>query len=266
MAVTDIGAGPPVVFLHGNPTWAYLYRHLIGALAPEYRCLAPDYLGFGRSEKPSGFSYAPQAHAAHIEALLNQRVDGDVTLVLHDWGGPIGLSFALRHPERVRRLVLFNTWGWAHDGDPWIQAFSHLAGGPIGRVLIRRANAFARWIVPLAVADRSRLAADALRAYADPLDTPERRAPSWVFPRALRTAAPWLRRLWARRRRLRGCEVLIVWGTRDPAFGSPRYLRRWTALFPDATVHRLPVGHYVPEEAGPSLTPLVRSFMEATAA
>ena len=262
MAYTDVGHGPPVLFLHGNPTWAYLYRHLIHALADDHRCVAPDYLGFGRSAKPLDFSYRPRDQAAHIEALCNDLALDDLTLVLHDWGGPIGLSFALRHPERVRRLVLFNTWGWPHDRDPWITAFSLLAGGPVGRVLIRRYNAFARWILPLAFADRGRLSAEALHAYADPLDTPERRMPSWMFPRALRSETDWLRSLWARRDRIRHHPTLIGWGTRDPAFGADRYFRRWATLFTDATVHRFDVGHYVPEEAGADLAPLVSSFLQ----
>lgn len=269
LAFTDVGDGPPVVFLHGNPTSAYLYRHLIDALAPSRRCIAPDYLGFGRSDKPAArppsFSYRPPDHATHVEALLNHLDLDDVTLVLHDWGGPIGLSYALRHPERVRRLVLFNTWGWPHDRDPWIGAFSRLMGGPIGRVLIERYNAFARWVVPLAFADRSRLSEAAFHAYADPLDTPARRHPSWVFPHALLADTPWLRALWAHRHRLASHPTLICWGTRDLAFGAERYLRRWTDLFDRATVHRLPVGHYVPEEMGSELGPLVQDWLDANA-
>jgi haloalkane dehalogenase len=264
LAYTDVGDGPPLLFLHGNPTWAYLYRHLIRGLAPSYRCIAPDYLGFGRSEKPADFSYRPPDHADHIAALCDRLELSTLTLVAHDWGGPIGLSVAVRQPERVRRLVLFNTWGWPHDGDPWIQAFSLLAGGPLGRVLIRRYNAFARWLLPLAFARRARLSDTAFRQYTDPLDTPERRMPSWIFPRALRTDAPWLRTLWSQRHLVRDRPVWIGWGMRDPAFGAARYLRRWTTLFPEAEMHRFHAGHYVPEEMGPSLVSPVRAFLDRT--
>jgi len=261
MAYTDVGRGKPVLFLHGNPTWAYLYRHLIGALSSEVRCIAPDYLGFGRSDKPAGISYRPRDHAARVDALVHHLDLQDITLVVHDWGGPIGTSLATRDPDRFRRIVVFNTWAWPLDADPWIGAFSRLAGGSLGRVLIRRYNAFARWVVPLAFADRTRLSANAFRAYVDPLDTPDRRMPSWVFPQALRTETDWLRAIWSHRHRLRDLPALILWGTRDPAFGAQRYLQRWTSLFDAPRVHQLDVGHYVPEEAGPEIVPQVRRFV-----
>jgi len=115
LAYTDVGTGPPLVFLHGNPTSARLYRHLLRELAPDYRCIAPDYLGFGRSAAPRAFSYRPSAHATLVETLLRDLDLSEITLVLHDWGGPIGLAYALRHPDTVRRLVLMNTWA----APPW---------------------------------------------------------------------------------------------------------------------------------------------------
>ncbi len=263
MHFVDEGQGPPIVMLHGNPTWSFLYRHLIGALAPNYRCIAPDYIGFGLSDKPADWSYRPPEHAAHVEALITQLGLEDITLVVHDWGGPIGLAYATRHPENVRRLIVTNTWMGPLDGDPWITLFSRLLGGSVGRVLIERFNAFARVVLPLAFADRRRLDPMAFRHYLKPLAYGSRTG-SWVFPRALLGETDWLRALAARREQLAGIPALIAWGLRDPAFRPP-YLRPWQALFPDATVHRLPVGHYVAEEAGPDLVPLVRDFLKATA-
>jgi len=259
MAYTDIGTGLPLLFLHGNPTWAYLYRHTVADLCRSYRCVAPDYLGFGRSDKPAGASYRPPAQAARIDVLIQRLELRNLTLVVHDWGGPIGLSHALRHPGRISRLVILNTWMWPHDRDPWIGAFSRFVGGPVGRRLIRHHNAFARWGVPLGTT-RS-LSREEIDAYADPLDTPERRMPSWVFPRALLRETAWLRALWRHRYQLRDLDAIIVWGTRDPAFGAKRYLQQWTSLFPNAPVHRTQAGHYVPEDLGPGLARRVRSFL-----
>lgn len=253
---TDEGEGPPMAFLHGNPTSAYLYRHAIAGLSDAYRCIAPDYLGFGRSDQPLDASYRPPAQAARVEALFQHLDLRNLTLVVHDWGGPIGLSYALRHPDRVARIVLMNTWLWPHEADPWISVFSLLAGGAVGRVLIRRYNAFARLGLPLGTARR--LAPETLRAYSAPFDTPDRRMPTWVFPRALRTETPWLRSLWQQRRTLRSMDATIIWGRRDPAFGAMRYLSRWTELLPNATVHVTNASHYVPEDLGPDLANLIR--------
>lgn len=262
MHYVDVGAGAPVVLLHGNPTWSFLYRRLIRQLMTSHRCVAPDYIGFGRSDKPSDpATYAPPAQAARVEALITRLGLRDITLVVHDWGGPIGLSYALRHPERVRRIVITNSWLWPLHDDPWIASFSRLAGSRLGRILITRYNAFARFILPLAFADRSRLSDAAFRHYLAPLATPADRIGSWVLPRALLNARSWLSALWADRHRLADVPMCIVWGLRDPAFRT-RHLRRWTAAFPQACVHPLPnVGHYVPEEAPQAFGRAVAAFL-----
>ncbi|NBB72842.1 MAG: alpha/beta fold hydrolase [Bacteroidetes bacterium] len=265
MHYVDEGDGPPVVLLHGNPTWSFLYRRLIRDLSPNYRCVAPDYIGFGRSAKPADATYAPSAQAARVEALITQLGLQDITLIVHDWGGPIGLSYALRHPARVRRLVIANSWMWPLHDDAWVSLFSRLAGSPLGRLLITRYNAFARVILPLAFADRSRLSQRAFRHYLAPLATPSDRMGSWAFPRALRSETTWLGSLWRRRAALKALPLLIVWGLRDPAFGM-RHLQRWADAFPHARIHPLPdVGHYVPEEASATFARFVQIFLDDTA-
>ena len=264
MHYVDEGSGPPIVLLHGNPTWSFLYRRLIRQLSPASRCVAPDYIGFGRSDKPPDADYTPAAQAARIEALIHRLGLRGITLVVHDWGGPIGLSYALRHPGHVKRLVVANSWLWPLHRDPWVAAFSHAAGSGLGRALITRCNAFARFILPLAFADRSRLSASALWHYVAPLATPTDRLGSWVFPRALLGATPWLRSLWADRHRLTRTPLCIIWGMRDPAF-SARHLHRWMNAFPHARVHPLfDVGHYVPEEAPRRFARHVAAFLADT--
>ncbi len=262
MTYTDVGTGPPVVLLHGNPTSARLYRHLITALAPTYRCIAPDHLGFGRSDAPSTASYRPPAHATRVEALLHALDLRSATLVCHDWGGPIGLSYALRHPTRVDRLVLTNTWMWPLTHRPLVQALSRLAGSAAGQWAFDTLNAFPHLVMPATLGPESDIYPEWIRPYAAILDTPVRRRACRLLAQSLLGETHWLRALWTRRVRLRDCTVLLCWGMADPAFGAETTLRRWTALFPDARVCRLPgTGHYVPEEQPTQFRSLVASFL-----
>lgn len=263
LAYTDVGDGPPIVLLHGNPTSAHLYRHLIRELTPDYRCIAPDYLGFGRSADPSDISYRPPAHATRIETLLRALNLSNATLVLHDWGGPIGLAYALRHPDDVRRLVLMNTWAWPLTHRPLLQATSRLLATTPGRIAVEHFNAFARVVMPATTGPSSPLRPDWIRDYTAALDTHSRRHACWEFARALHTEAPWLRALWTRRDRLRDCPALLCWGMADPAFGTESCLHRWQNLFSNPTVDRFPkIGHYVPEEMGTALVRPVRRFLQ----
>lgn len=257
----DEGAGPPVVMVHGNPTWSFLYRHLIVRLRDSHRCLAPDHLGFGLSDKPVPPIQDPRVHARNLGSLIDALDLRDLTLVVQDWGGPIGLSFALDHPERVARLVILNTWMWSVRDQLYYQAYSALMGGPIGRFLVRRYNFFARAALPMAYADRSRLTPEIHRHYVAPLETPEQREASAVFARQVTRASDWLESLWNRREMLRPIPKLIVWGMQDPAFRE-KELARWEAAFPDARVIRLgDAGHFVQEEAPERLAEAVAEFL-----
>ena len=263
MHYVDEGEGEPVVFLHGNPTWSFLWRHLIGRLVRAgYRCIAPDYLGFGLSEKPplEAFSYQPSAHAACVEEFIEGLGLDGATLVMHDWGGPIGTAYATRHPARVRRLVLFNTWMWPRR-DPAFWLFSKALGSAGGRLAIVYGNAFARAVMPLAFGRPGRFDPAAHRHYLRPASAPSERLGHWVFPKALIGEADWLARLWRQRTALAEKPALLVWGMRDPAFRIQE-LRRWQDVLPQARAYRLPsVGHYVPEEAGPALAGPVGAFL-----
>ena len=185
MHVVDEGEGPPVVMVHGNPAWSFLYRHLVQRLRPSHRCVAMDHLGFGLSDKPRGWSYLPEAHAENLEALIDGLGLRDVTLVVQDSGGPIGLAYAVAHPENVARLVIMNSWAWPVDRDPYYLAFSGFMGGPIGRRLIRRRNFFARAVMRRAYGDPRRLTPAIHAHYLEALPTPEDREGSAVFPRRI---------------------------------------------------------------------------------
>ena len=143
----DEGTGPPLLMLHGNPTWSFLYRDLIKGLRDRFRCIAPDHPGFGISEASPGYGFTPAEHASVLEGLVEQLGLTGVILMVQDWGGPIGFAVATRKPDRFAAFVIGNTWAWPKS-DPGTQLFSRLLGGPIGGYLILRRNAFVERILP----------------------------------------------------------------------------------------------------------------------
>lgn len=263
MHYIDEGVGTPIVFVHGTPTWSFLYRHLVARLAARHRVVAVDHLGFGLSDKPATAPYEPRDHARRLLALLDSLNLSDVTLVVHDFGGPIGLAAALARPDRVARLVLFNTWMWSVDDDPAIARGAKVAGSWLGRLLYRYLNFEVKVLMPKVMGDRSLLTPRILRHYTGPLGAPDERMGAWAFARALLGSGPWYEEQWARRDRLRGKPMLLLWGMKDPFFG-PSYLDRWRKEFPEARVHSIATsGHFVPEEAAAEVAPILERFVEA---
>lgn len=259
MSYVDVGAGPPVVFVHGNPSHLGEFLPAISALRSTHRCLAIDHLGFGRSDKPAGWDYLPASHAANLAAWLDSLDLTEVTLVVGDWGGPIGLSWALEHPERVCRVVVTNSWMWPVNRSPYYQAFSRVMGGPVGRLLVLRRNAFAQDVVRAAWGRATPLTAQQHAEFTKVHPDPRERTGMWVFPREVVGSTPWLSSLWERRRILAAIPLTLVWGMRDIAMRRQE-LAVWTREFPHAEVRRLAdVGHFPALEATDEVVAAVRA-------
>ncbi len=256
----DEGAGDVVLMVHGTPTWSFLYRHLIRELARDHRVIAPDHLGFGLSERPPDFGYRPADHAANFALLIERLGLRDITLVVHDFGGPIGLSYAVQHPERVRALVLFNTWLWSLRGTP-TERVARVMSSALGRFLYTRLNASPRLIVPGAFGDRRLLTKDVHRHYIDAFPTPATRHAPWVLARELIGSSDWYDELWEKRASLADKPALLLWGMKDPAFGLDA-LARWKAALPGARAVEFPAaGHFVQEEAPDDAAREIRAFL-----
>lgn len=265
MHYLDEGSGPPILMVHGNPTWSFLYRHLITQLRPNYRCIAPDHIGFGLSDKPHDWPYHPADHARNFARLCEHLKVQDSTLIMQDWGGPIGLAYAIQHRTNVRRLIILNTWCWPVNRDPYYIAFSSVMGGSIGRFLIRRYNYFAGGMMRQWFGDSAKLTPHIHQHYLRPLAQPADRKGCMVFPKQIVGATPWLQDLWAQRELVQQLPTLIVWGMKDIAFRRQE-LQRWEDLFPKAEVVRLAaVGHFVQEEAPVELNAAVAEFLARTA-
>jgi len=254
----DEGSGPPLLLLHGNPTWSFLYRDIVKGLSDRYRCIAPDHPGFGFSAAPPGYGFTPAEHAAILEQFVGELDLSGVTMMVQDWGGPIGFSVAVRQPDRFAAFVIGNTWAWPRS-DPGTQVFSRALGGPVGRYLIGQHNLFVERIIPAGVR-RVKLPAAVMDAYRGPFPTPESRRPVYVFPKEILASRPFLTEIEAGLPKLADRPALIVWGTKDVAFRAAER-RRWEDVFPGhRTVLLDGAGHYIQEDAPDEIVTAIRDW------
>jgi len=257
LSYVDEGEGAPIVMVHGTPTWSFLYRHLIRGLKERHRCVVPDHLGFGLSDRPRGWSYRPEDQARNLARLIETLTLKDLTLVVHDYGGPIGLAYAIDHPENVRRLVLFNTWMWSWAGERRMEWFGRILGGSLGRLLYERVGFSVRVMLRHAIADHRRYTRGIEHHYLKALDG----YATWVYAREVLGSSAWYDGLWQQRDRIARIPALLIWGMKDPAFG--RYLPRWRGVFERAEVVELPdCGHAPPEERAPEALKRLAPFLE----
>jgi len=263
------GSGDPVVMVHGNPTWSFYYRSLVAALRDRHRCIVPDHVGMGLSDKPKDgdYLYTLKTRVDDLEALLEHAGATErVTLVVHDWGGMIGMAWAARHPERVARLVILNTAAFRlPPGKALPRELWWVRKTPFGPFFVRGLNHFVEGSVrrctvkPLAmeVVERYRMP---FRSWSDrravlrfvqdiPLGHGD---PAWATMEETEKSLEGFRSL----------PMLICWGMKDFVFDGD-FLAEWERRFPDAEVHRFhDAGHFVLEDAGAAIVPLVRDFLQ----
>ena len=242
----DEGTGPPILLLNGNPSWSFGWRDVVLRLRDRFRCIAPDYPGFGLSEAGPGFDYRPASQSRVVEGLV-ERLGLDGLIVFgYAWGGPIGLGFAGRRPELVRALVIGNTWGWP-DVRLQVKLFSAAVGGPLSPLLVERLNLMLRVYLPFNL-KRAKLSDVERAAYEGPFP-PERRHIMRVFPREIITGKTYMGEVERGLERLAGKPALILWPDSDPGF-TDSDLKRWQGLFPAAiTVHLERTGQFIDEDA-----------------
>lgn len=263
MSHLDEGAGDEaVVMVHGNPTWSFYYRNLVLGLRGNIRCIVPDHIGCGLSDKPQDFNYTLGEHIKNLRGLLDSLNLRKIHLIVHDWGGPIGLGAALRRPEQLGRVVILNTAVFADTIVPWRIRLCRAPG--VGEWLVRGLNGFAWPATWMSVTKP--LARDVKRGFIFPYDNWANRIATHRFvvdiptgrgsasDRALAEIEPKLAIL-------RDRPVRILWGGRDFCFNR-HYYDRWEVLLPGANADYLEsAGHYVLEDAADHCLAEIRRHM-----
>jgi haloalkane dehalogenase len=243
----DEGQGQPILMCHGNPTWSFLYRHVIRSLRDRFRCIAVDYPGFGLSDRPANYGYTPREQAAVVSELVDRLDLSDLIVMGHDWGGPIGTSVAASAPDRISGLVLGNTWFWPADRRARI--FSKvMSSHPLQSAILKR-NLFVERILPSGISRQ--LSPEEMEHYRRVQPTPEARVGVAELPRQIIAAKPLLTELAeAVPRELGAKRVLITYPMRDNAFRAKHVLPRMRDAFSDVDVVELPQAkHYFVEDA-----------------
>jgi haloalkane dehalogenase len=265
----DEGSGDSVVMVHGNPSWSFYYRNLVLGLRGSQRCIVPDHIGCGLSDKPTDdrYAYTLRQRVNDLEALLDRlNVKDNITLVVHDWGGMIGMAYAVRHPERIARLVILNTGAFhlpASKGFPW--QLRLVRNTPLGAVLVRGLNLFCRGAVRSCVT-RKPMSPEVRAGFLQPYDSWANRIAVLRFVQdiPLQPGDPGydlVTEVQDNLRQLAQVPILICWGLRDFVFDR-HFLEEWERRFPTAEVHRFTdAGHYVLEDAGEEILSLVRKFL-----
>ena len=264
MHYLDVGTGETLLFLHGNPTWSFYWRNLIHEYSSRYRCIAPDHVGMGLSDKPQEYKYQLEQHVENMVQLITALDLHDITLVVHDWGGPIGYATALRLPERFRRFVVFNTMSRMGNFPPSIR---YLRIPMLGPAFVRGWNGFVKYALSKGTSKPKTLRGPIADGYKAPYNSWANRVaiqafvddipleddhPTKGFGEALQRQLP----------DLGEHPHLIIWGDQDFVFHH--YFRDcWIEDMPEAEVHVLPdANHLVVEDATTQIIPLMTDFLD----
>jgi haloalkane dehalogenase len=273
MHYVDEGSGEPIILIHGEPTWSYLYRNFIPALSRNFRVIAPDHMGFGKSETPAGGEYALGRHAQNLGLLIEELNLRDITLVMQDWGGPIGTVLASRYPDRMKRFVAMNTiFGTDRNVredrlTPWFSAIKQMEeDGQLEAVLGNLRFLAGAIMMMLGINRRDVVTETWLRAYSAAFATAEECRGAIAFPveglhldrirDTLVAALPGLYKLGQA-----GVPAMMVEGLQDHAIWPHVAMAGFRAFFPHGTVHEIPqAGHFIQEDAHEIVVPLIEEF------
>jgi haloalkane dehalogenase len=268
----DEGHGDPVVMVHGNPSWSFYYRNLVLALRDRYRCIVPDHIGCGFSDKPGDdhYDYTLQRRVDDLEKLLDHlSVKENITLVLHDWGGMIGMAYAVRHPEQIKRLVILNTGAFHLPQQKKFPLALRICRDTIlGTFLVRGCNAFSL-AASFVGCKQNPMPTELRKAYRSPYNSWQNRIATLRFVQDIPLTPgdrsyDLVSQVAAGLDHFKKIPMSIFWGEQDFVFDH-HFLTEWQKRFPDAEVHQYPErGHYILEDGQEDIIPLICEFLERT--
>ena len=245
----DEGKGETLLFVHGTPSWSFDYRNIIKNLKVHYRCVAIDHIGFGLSSKPEQYDYSPQNHSNTLEKFVLEQQLENITLVVHDFGGPIGLNFAIQHPEKIKNLIILNSWLWSSENDPNYIKLKKILKSPLLPFLYRYLNFSPKFILPQSFGDK-KLPKNLLKQYTKPFADRTQRNGTLAFVQSLLNDQDWFEQLWNNRKTIAEKPTLFVWGMKDNVI-KPHNLEKFQNSFSNSKTMKLETSGHFPQEEQP---------------
>ncbi len=264
------GQGEPVIMLHGNPSWSFYYRNLVKALRNEYQCIVPDHIGCGFSSKPSdkNYNYCLKSRIDDLEALLDSlNIHKNITLIVHDWGGMIGMGYAQRHPDRIKRLVILNTSAFHLPASKKLPLALFICRNMyIGTLLVRGLNAFSSVASYIGV-KRKPMPKNIRAAYVMPFNSWRNRISTLRFIQDIPLhqndkSYSLVSKISESVTQFKNTPTLICWGMQDFVFDK-HFLTLWKEKMPHAQINEFAdCGHYILEDASAQVIPLITKFLK----
>ncbi|MFN3341837.1 MAG: alpha/beta fold hydrolase [Flavobacteriales bacterium] len=258
----DEGKGPVLLFVHGTPSWSFDFRKIITHFSRTHRCIAIDHLGFGKSDKAPDYPYSTRQHSENLKLLITKLNLSNIHFVVHDFGGPIALNYALDHPENTGSVTILNSWLWDSSADPDFIKLKKILKSPLLPFLYLRLNLSARFILPGSFGKR-KLSKHISKQYTLPFPEKNQRYGPLAFARSLLNDQQWFGTLWEKRETLQSKPILLIWGMRDKVV-RPHHLERFQQGFPQATTCSIEdAGHFPQEEYPETVIEQLEKFLAA---
>lgn len=262
MHYLDEGEGNPILFLHGTPTWSFLYRKLIKELSTTHRCIAPDHIGFGLSDKPETWEYNIRDHTKNLDSLLEKLNLDNIVLVIHDFGGPIGLPWAIENKDKISKIILFNTWMWSQEEEAMFKKNKKILQSKFFHWIYKKFNFSARFLIKEAAGNNDFLTPEIKKHYIKPFDTASKRMGTIGFLDALLYENQYFEEEYSKMEVLKDKPALILWGMKDK-YISKNCLTRWKNFFTDRSIRKFEAsGHWVMEEEPERTLREIRDFLK----
>ncbi len=257
----DEGQGEVLLFVHGTPSWSFEFRNIIKHLSKNYRCIALDHIGFGLSDKPAGYDYSIQNHTATLLKLITHLQLNQFSMLVHDFGGIIGLAAAEQIPDKISKIIILNTWCRSIQDEPEYKKMKGILGSPLMPFLYRYFNFSAKYILPAAFGERSRLTPEVHQQYLKPFGNASERNGTVAFAKSLLRDQQYYESIGKMLSVLKNKPVLIIWGMKD-AFITEKHLLWMQEQFPAAEVVKYEdAGHFVLEEKSVVAGPVIEAFL-----